>query len=267
MELRIEQYKTPEQIIFNYEELKQMLIEKASHYETIVYTEDQIQDAKADRANLNRLKKALNDERIKREKEYMTSFNVFKAQVNEIIGIIDKPVSVIDRQIKAAEERAKEEKREAIKEYFELCLRPEWLKFEQIFNEKWLNTSVTFAKVRGEIDSALDTIDKDLAVIENLPAYAFEAKEVYTNTLDLGKAISESNRLRELAEKKAAWEAEQEKRKAEAAAFVKDIPPTPIDIPEEPIREWVKFQAFMSVSEAKALGQYMREHGIKYKSV
>lgn len=86
MELRVNEVAIPEKIDFNYEELKAELTSKVSFYETLVYTDDQIKDAKADKANLNKLKRALNDERIRREKEYMQPFNVFKAQINEIIG-------------------------------------------------------------------------------------------------------------------------------------------------------------------------------------
>lgn len=92
MELKVNEVAVPEQITFNYEELKQELTEKVSMYETLVYTDDQIKQAKADKANLNKLKKALNDERIRREREYMQPFNDFKQKINEIIGIIDKPV-------------------------------------------------------------------------------------------------------------------------------------------------------------------------------
>ena len=67
MELRINEVSVPEQLTFNYEELKQELMEKVSMYETLVYTDEQIKQAKVDKANLNKLKKALNDERIKRE--------------------------------------------------------------------------------------------------------------------------------------------------------------------------------------------------------
>lgn len=68
MELRVNEVQIPENITFNYEELKQELTKKVSMYETMVYTDDQIKEAKADKAQLNKLKKALNDERIRREK-------------------------------------------------------------------------------------------------------------------------------------------------------------------------------------------------------
>ena len=82
MELKVNEVALPEKITFNYEELKEELQEKAHTYEVIVYDEEQIKEAKADRAKLNNLKKTLNDERIRREKEYMIPFNDFKAKIN-----------------------------------------------------------------------------------------------------------------------------------------------------------------------------------------
>ena len=271
MELRIEPYSKPEQIIFNYEELKVMLLEKAEHYASIVYNEDQIKDAKADRANLNRLKKALNDERLRREKEYMESFNVFKAQINEIIGIIDKPASIIDGQVKAFEERQKEEKLEAIKAYWESKEAPNEIKFERVFDEKWLNASVKMPTIKKAIDEWLAKIDSDLSVIEDLPYFGFEAKEAYYSHLDLGRAIGEAHRLQAQAEKKAAWEAEQAKRRAEAEAKetkpsepIKEAPKT---ICEEPKKTWLGFKALLSIEDATALRNFFDERKIEFHAI
>ena len=274
MELKIEQYTAPEQIKFNYEELKTALLQMVSHYETIVYTEDQIKDAKADRANLNRLKKALNDERIRREKEYLTSFNVFKAQINEIISIIDKPCAVIDRQVKEFEEQQKQKKFNEIEALWHKFLRedriPEGICFPSLYNEKMLNSSVSMKSIQDEFESKLAQIEKYLAVIENLPSYGFEAKEVYTNTLDLAKAISEAHRLREQAEKKAAWEMEQA-RKHEAAQTEKVFQEAREQAQTKPEtaseKQWIKFQALLSVEDAKALKEFFLSRGIQYKSI
>lgn len=107
MELKMHEYQLPEKILFNYEELKRELTEKVSHYETLVYTDDQIKEAKADKAALNKLKKALNDERIRREREYMAPFADFKTKINEIIGIIDKPIAVIDTQVRGLQRNSR----------------------------------------------------------------------------------------------------------------------------------------------------------------
>ena len=149
MELRVNEVAIPEKIDFNYEELKAELTSKVSFYETLVYTDDQIKDAKADKANLNKLKRALNDERIRREKEYMQPFNVFKAQINEIIGIIDKPIAVIDEQVKAFDEKRKAEKQKAIEELFATIGFQNFVTLEKIWDPKWLNASVSMKSIEG----------------------------------------------------------------------------------------------------------------------
>lgn len=269
MELKVNAVAIPEAITFNYEELKAELLQKVSAYETMVYGEDQIKEAKADRANLNRLKKALNDERIKREKEYMQPFNQFKAQISEIISIIDKPVAMIDKQVKEYEEHQKAEKMDQIDSFF--CEQwnsrnlPAAVEIGMIMDHKWLNSSVSMKSIQEAIIAKLDQIEKDLAVVRGLPSYAFEAEQAYLQTLDLAKAVSEAHRLQEQAEKKAAWEAEQAKvKEAEIRpAVMCDFGEVGKDCTIE--RQWIGFQAFLSVDEAKALGQFMKENGIKYK--
>lgn len=262
MELKVNEYQLPATITFNYEALKAELIQKADAYASMVYTEDQIKLAKADRANLNRLKKALNDERLRREKEYMEPFNLFKAQINEIIGIIDKPCAVIDQQIKAAEEQAKTEKLEKIREFFGRVNLNEFVKFEQILDQKWLNASVSMKSIEDAIIAKGNKVMEDLHVVRSLPLYAFEAEQVYLHTLDLARAVSEAHRLQELAEKKAVWEAEKAKAQAEPVKYESSKPEEPVNEPE---REWIGFEAFLSVDEAKALGIWLKSQGIKYR--
>lgn len=258
MELRIEPYQMPEQPRFNYEELEGMIREKLVVYETAVYTDDQIQQAKADRATLNHLKKALNDERLKQERAYMAGFDQFKKQVNDLIRLIDAPLASIDKQVKAADERRKADKAKKIEAYWGEVLQadkvPAGICFRHITDEKWLNASVSMATIKTAIDDKLAQFAKDLAVIRDLPAYAFEAEETYFDTLDLAKAVSEAHRLQEMAEKKAARDAEIAARKAESPHI-------------EPQREWVSFAALLSPEEAKALGQYLRSNGIRYKAI
>lgn len=278
MELRIEPYQMPEQIQFNYEEMKRELMERASVYETMIYTDDQIKLAKADRARLNALKKALTDERIRREREYMEPFAAFKAQISEIISIIDKPIAAIDKQVKAAEEQRKEEKIREIEDFWDSCVVPEGISLKQIFDLKWLNASVSMKTIKEAIISKLEQIEKDLDVVRSLPSYAFEAEQAYISSLDLARAVSEAHRLQEMAERKAAYEAQRiaaaeqvKQTEAENVPIVKEAPETPGTTEEveekEPSRQWVKFQAYLSTDEAKALGTWLKAMGIKYKAV
>ena len=198
MELRVNEVAIPEKIDFNYEELKAELTSKVSFYETLVYTDDQIKDAKADKANLNKLKRALNDERIRREKEYMQPFNVFKAQINEIIGIIDKP---------------KAEKQKAIEDLFSQIGFQNFVTLEKIWDPKWLNASVSMKSIEDQMKSRMYEIGNGVLTLSQLTEFGFEATEVFKETLDINKAISEAKRMSEIAKAKAEAEARKSHEK------------------------------------------------------
>ena len=284
MELQVKEFTLPQIIEFNYEELKEVITAKTSYYETLVYSDSQIKEAKADRAELNRFKKALNDERIRREKEYMEPFYDFKKKIGDLIAIIDKPVAVIDSQIKAYEEQQKSEKLAAISEFWENELReditaipPEWLKLTQILDNRWLNTSVSMAAVKKEIKEKVGKVNESLATLSALPEFGFEATEEYKRSLDLNMALNEGRRLAEIQAKKAEAErmrAEEEaaRKAAEAvrAAALAEEKPAPIVEPEEKpedIRRWVTFSAYLNIEDASKLAAFFMDNKISFKNV
>ena len=289
MELKVNDYQLPMPIQFNYEELKKEIKAKASQYASVVYTEDQIKAAKTDRAALNKLKKALNDERIRREKEYLQPFNEFKTQVAEIIKIIDEPVAAIDTQIKSYEEKKKEEKMKEIHDYFitrDFTVFDDYIvPFEKIFNEKWLNSSVNIKTVYAEIDGRLEQIANDLETLSNLPEFSFEATEEYKLSLDFNRAISEGKRLSEIAKRKAEqerfkaeMEADLAKRKAEqeAAAQAAELageatcnnaPDITEQIPKQPEKMEVCFRAYLTTEDAKALKAFFDSRNIEFEKI
>lgn len=278
MELKVNEYQLPEQILFNYEELKAELTEKVQHYETLVYTDDQIKEAKADRATLNKLKKALSDERIRREREYMQPFNEFKSRINEIISIIDKPVAVIDKQIKEYEDTKKQEKLEEIKKLWSEMGAPDGMTLDKVFNDRMLNSSFNMKHVKQCFIDAIDRFNRDMAVLVNLPEYSFEAQQEYISSLDLSKAMNEANRLSRLAKQKAEYEAEQERLRAEeekkaVQPAVPDVDADPVPKVEKvtpdpiPTKQWVAFQALLSTEDALALKEFFNSRNIEFKAV
>ena len=270
MELRIDEVQLPEQIKFNYDELKTELTEKVHVYETIVYDDDQIKEAKADRASLNKLKKALNDERIRREREYMKPFNDFKTKINEIISIIDKPVAIIDAQVKDYENKKRDEKNNAIINLFE-CKehRPDWLKLVMIFDESWLNASVSLKSISETMDARIEQINADIDTLAKLPTFCFEATEEYKHTLDINRAIAEGQRLTELQQRKAEAEA-RKKAMQEAPAEATPQADAPQIAPAQQTASpasWVSFSAFLNVEQAKALKTFFEANYIQYKRI
>lgn len=282
MELKVNEVAIPERIDFNYEELKQELTEKVSMYETMVYTDDQIKEAKSDKASLNKLKKALNDERLRREREYMKPFNEFKAQINEIIAIIDKPIAIIDKQVKEAEEQKKLEKAQKIEELFDDMPAPDWVELKAIYNPKWLNASFSMKSVKEELIEKLDKINNDLDTLANLPEFGFEATEVYKSSLDINKAVNEGKRLAEIQKRKE----EQERLKAEAEEKAKEeaqakaleemqkedeelanSQSVPVEEKEEVKAQWISFSANLTVAQAKELKEFFDSRHIEFKAI
>lgn len=292
MELRVNEVAIPEKIDFNYEELKAELTSKVSFYETLVYTDDQIKDAKADKANLNKLKRALNDERIRKEKEYMQPFNVFKAQINEIIGIIDKPIAVIDEQVKAFDENRKAEKQKAIEELFATIGFQNFVTLEKIQDPKWLNASVSMKSIEDQMKSKMYEIGNGVLTLSQLPEFGFEATEVFKETLDINKAISEAKRMSEIAkakaeakarekaaeearrkaeeERRAQKQAAEEQRAAMAQAMTppEDVQPTPVQESQpEPQKMVVKFEVELTTEDATALREFFQSRNITFRAI
>lgn len=281
MDLKINEVVIPEKITFNYEELKQEIAEKVKTYEVLVYDDTQIKLAKTDKANLNKLKKALNDERIRREREYMAPFNEFKAQINEIISIIDKPVAVIDKQVKAFDEKKRQDKMEAIKKLYEESEHPEWLELEQIFNERWLLAGTSMRQVQDGIEGWLNEIKTNLDIIANLPEFAFEATEIYKSTLDVQKALNEGKRLSEMIKRKQEQERLQkeaeERAKVEAEAKAREEKveahkpePEPVQkMTTEPVEQsqWISFRALLTVPQAFELKRFFEENKIEFQPI
>lgn len=206
-------------IVFNYEELKEDLTTALADYKNRVYTEDTIAEAKEDKAKLNNLKKALNDERIARKKEFEEPFKVFENQVKDLCVMIDEATSGIDSQLEIYELNRIAEKKDAIKSMFDEIASGYDINFitlEKVYNPKWENKTVTDKTIATEITAAFDKAINDLAIIGKLPSYAFEATEVYKSTLDLNKAIAEGERMAKIAEAKKQAEIEAQKRAEEA---------------------------------------------------
>lgn len=285
MQLEVQQYDLPKAISFNYDEIKQALTEKVHFYETAVYTDEQIKQAKSDRADLNKLKDALNSERIRLEKEYMIPFNDFKTKINELIGIIAKPVAIIDQQVKDYERKKKEEKREAILGLFNELGFPDYYPFEKAFNEAWLNTSCSMSRVKEDLKTLLMKDEKAMETINALPEYSFEALEIYKKTLDLSDAITKATEMgriakakkdaEEAAARKAELErvaaeqrkAEEEARKAAAEQNTTEVP-APEPAKEQPLPgTWTRFEAFLTKDTAKMLADFFKDNNIAFRPI
>lgn len=276
MELAVKKIQIPERIEFNYGELKNEIINLTGKYTGIAYTEDQIKEAKSDKAKLTKLKKAMNDERIRLERDYMAPFTEFKDQVNDLIKIVDGPIREIDGQLKRYEEDRKARKEEEILAYIDsIGGVPGSIAPEKLFSSKWLNATYSMNAIKGEIDAAVDQIRENLDTLNGLEEFSLNAILVYQDTLSLPAALAEVKRQKNIR----AMNEEAERRRAEREAerridTAAQIPVTPADPPEmrepEPEgdpRQWVSFAALLTIHQARMLRAFFETNGIEFKAI
>ena len=276
MELQITPIPKIEPIKFNYEELRTELTERVQEYKTVVYTADTIKTAKADRAKLNTLKKSLNDERIRLEKEYMEPFQQFKAQVTDLVMIVDEAAKAIDKQVKDYEELQKKDKQEAVEALFQAVVAPEipWLGINQIWNEKWLNATYKTGQIEKDFAEIVARIKSDMEMLGRLPEYSFEAQETYKQTLNVTDALWQADHLKQMAEAK---------RQAEEAATinrdnafepeqmrVEEFMPESVEpntAASEPQRVTLRFEIEVTMDEAMKLKHFFKTQGIAFRQI
>lgn len=226
---------TVKQIDWNFEELKKEITEKAEMYGSLVYTDENIKEAKADRAKLNKFIKVLEDKRKDVKKMMLEPYTQFESQVKELVSIIGEVNDNIASQVKAYTEKLREEKREKVKEIYDKAMSVEGaegiaeiLTFDRVFKESFLNSSTTFKSIVNEIEDLRDRVRHDLEVINaDTGEYQFEMKQAYLKNLDMTEAISVKQQFEENARKKAEYEAkrkaEMEERKAREEAEAQKV--------------------------------------------
>lgn len=189
------------EISWNKNEFKEMVASITEQYKGLTYTEDQMKAAKADRARLNAMKKAISDRRIQVKKAVMEPYTKFEAEVSEVTALIDKPIAMIDGQIREYEDRLKEEKKAALKEHFaEAAAGLEGiLTFERVFDSRYLNVSVSLNAAKDDIRKKVDRVHADLVSLEGFceEKYITIAKDAYVRTLNVSDALAEAKRIQE----------------------------------------------------------------------
>ncbi len=275
------------EIKWNNEELKAAIAEKMKEYKGLVFTEETISEGKKDRANLNKLRGAIDDERKRVKKLCMEPCNRFEKEVKEVLALVDEQINAIDVQIKEVEQIKREEKRKAVQELFESIGFQKFVTLEMIWDEKWLNASVALSKVENQMKETMYRIGEEVGTISRLPEFSFEAMEVYKKTLDLTQAIKKGQELADIQKRKeealARQKAEEERRKAEEAATGKESenPEEAADthdapkkaeendytrVVSEPVMR-IDFRVWGTKEQILALRDYMKQNNLKFGKV
>lgn len=284
------------QSIANLQQLKEELTPRLKKYNELVVTEDSIKAAKDDKAALNKLKKAIEEQRISIKKQYLEPYNILEAQCKEVVALIDAPIQAIDKQIKAFDEIEKKQKYEALEQAFAELNAPEWVQISDILNPKWENKTAKLDALKAEMAEKLKKINEDVAKIGDMygdKPYHLPIMNRYKTTKDFSQtavyAVQLENEYKKEQERKAREEelrqqmlkAAEEKKAAESVQNALEppeaeqgviIPPEPqnaIDVEytqSEPILKG-KFAVECTKPQLIALRDFMKSQGIKFELI
>ena len=222
---------TPAVITTNYEELDKAITKIADSYKIIQYSEDpetQIKQMKDDRSALNKLSKAINDEKIRIKKEASKEISSFEDNFKKLLEKIEDPVTKIDAGIKDIEKRKREEKRKLTKKIYEDMAFPvsedcrDHL-YDFLFEDKFLNSTTSMKYIRDTFAEGIRQYVEGINLLNAMTMNADckdEGVRQFKRTFDLTAAKATVERLQKQQEE--AEKRLREKLEAEKQAAIKE---------------------------------------------
>lgn len=280
MQLEIYKPSQSSPVEWNHEALKAAVSERMTAYKGIVYTEDQQAQAKADRATLNKLVGALDGFLRDERKKALEGFEETKKQVEEIKAIIIPCRDEIDAQDKKFTEFKKTEKRARIlTELYNPMIGNlrDLVPYYRLHEAKWLNVTCSMNTVADALAKKIERISSGLASIDKLDldeALTEQAKVIFLKDFDLAAAINATERILKQREAlarlassgKAQNDAEPEKKECGESNHQKQENGAEVSAQSDGAKEkihTVEFRVHVTAAQLKALGDFMRENGIK----
>lgn len=250
-------------------------------YDGLIFTDEEIPEAKKRMADLNRLKKNIEDKRKEIKKEIAEPYMQFEAQIKPIVQRIDEVRGKIDIQVKDYERIRDEKKQKEIQDWWAANGTKD-VSLQLVWDPRYLNVTFTMDQVIQDLKAKKEKNTENLALICNMakdnPVQADFMIEDFTKHLSVQQALENWQKLEDAriraeqikAEREAARIAAEQARAAESA---KDPEPAPAIQPERPApqqasRHWsITFRVEGSHEDMVALGNYMnslKPNGFKY---
>lgn len=244
------------------EELKEKsskALEEVLPLAAIAVTADNIPARKADRAKVNKLRKAFDDERKSVEKAWKSAINPIVDEYKRVVKDCDNIIESIDEDLVGFEETRKEEKKSEIMVLFMKTIRsdvPQEIKdmpaeavFEKLYNPKWLNATYKLDSIEQEMKDFFASLKISFETIKAMHhEWEDEGIAMFLRTFSLQDAIQHmaglSEQARIIREREEEAKRKSEELKAKEAEKVKEEPK------EEPKEE----KHFIEVLDSEPFG-------------
>jgi nicotinamide mononucleotide adenylyltransferase len=279
MEIIVEKFDKLKPIDFNFEQIKCELANMLEKYKGLVVTDDAITEAKKTRAELNKLKDAINDKKKEVKAVFSAPYTEFEEKIKELMAMIELPTREIDNQVKAFEDAKKQERIEELERVFKENNFDDRFQFMQIFNQQWLNQSVSLKKAVEELTSIITKAKSDYQLVLDLHSeFEIELENIFFQNLDISKVMSSKIRMDAAKvakeEAKAQQKAMEAKNGAVAEVKVRDTIISPKlevnTVAEEPKSveiNMLEFRVFATDCEIEMIKNFLDISNISYERI
>ena len=273
------------EIQWNNKDLKAEIASKSKEYASIAYTDGQETEMRKDRATLNKLVTAFENQRKEVKAFYQAPYQKFETQVKEVLGPVRDAIKVIDDGLAEIERQYRVDKTNKMREIYEAKVGDlrAILPFEKTIKENWYKKAIKDKNLeQGYIDLFKRT-RSDMDALDALPdRFRDKAVMKYMENYSLSEALTEGKRLEML---EAALEERRKKAEEAKAAQIKQQEEVPVPTVEKTAKVAVSAQGIAPVQKEAApvvsldfrvygtkeqlmkLRQYMIDNQIKFGKV
>ena len=255
------------QIEDNINDVKEYALKLSEYYNIKEFDEDTLKDAKSERAEVNKFKDKVADFRKEITNKFNEPLEKFTTTAKETEKILKETYDTINGQIKAYEDKQKQEKEEEVKNYFnELCEAEniDFVDYEQANINVTLSASMKSLKEQGK--KFVDKIVDDINLI-NSTQFVDEIMIDYKKDLNVSRAITEVNNRHAELEKVKKQKEEQEEQKLndkEMLNRIDNLSAPKVEKPSEEVFE-MTFKVRGTKEQLKAVKEFLVNGGYDYE--
>lgn len=262
------------EITNNILEVKNSAERLKDYYSSLIISEDNLNLAKSEKANVRKIKEQVADYRKKTVAEFKKPIEEFEELAKETEKILKESYELIDTQCNAFDERKKDEARETLKQYFDELRKVKNISFilYENMNQKVGLSDITSSgnvskKKYTEIDEYIETIEQDLTTIETMEN-SNEILVEYMKDRNLARSIAEVQKRHSAIEKVAA-----EHQDLVVGVDTAAGPDNQVEILSAPVTEEKKklkgasFRVICTEEKLLKLVEYMKVENIQYEAI
>jgi len=249
----------------NFKQLKNQANSIKDYYSRIIFTEENMKEAKEEKATINKLVDKVKRYRIDTVKDFKKPIEEFEEDAKATEKLLNETSSFIQDQTNAYESSLKKEKQDQLSEYFNEyaeSLKIDFINLEQANINVTLTASLK--SLKEQVKSFVDDVEQGIKLINSQQQNNDRMLVRFKQTLNAPQSI-----ITVINEIKAEEETKSAREEAEKVnqAILKSQPikeePKPLEEPKEVIT--ITFKVVGTKEQLIDLREFMKVRGIKYE--